>query len=56
MKKQAPKRTTMQLLEEDRAAVRRILNRHPVIRTNTDAVRHAIHFTDSVESAAEQAS
>lgn len=54
MRKQAPKPavTTMRFDPEDWKAIERILSRNPVVRTNTDAVRWAIHFADHYGEAA----
>lgn len=51
MRKQAPKPavTTMRFDLEDWAAIERIIQRNPVIRTNTDAVRYAIHMADRLD-------
>ena len=41
------------LNDQDRAAIERITSRHPTIQNVTDAVRHAIHYTDRTESKGE---
>ena len=43
--KQAPKRTTMQLNKDDWSAIERLKRVNPLIRTNSDAIRYALHTT-----------